>query len=98
MRIMAVSRVVVEIPSATCSKAIGALIEQFGQPPASWDTLYPEDAQHRLWQTWIGYQRPLVLELKVRYPAQILESANGQGCMFRVNIYTSFSEADRKRH
>jgi hypothetical protein len=80
-----------------------APIEQFGQPPAQrpngplpGDTLYPEGTQHRLWQTWIAYQRPPVLELEVRYPEQILESANGQGYMFRVDIGTSSSEADLK--
>lgn len=80
-----------------------APIEQFGQPPAQrpsgplpGDTHYPEDTQHRLWQTWIAYQRPPVLELEVRYPEQILESANGQGYMFRVDIGASSSEADLK--
>ncbi len=37
-----------------------------------------------------------MLELEVRYPEQILESANGQGYMFRVDIGTSSSEADLK--
>lgn len=80
-----------------------APIEQFGQPPAQrpngplpGDTLYPRNTQHRLWQTWIAYQRPPVLELEVRYPEQILESANGQGYMFRVDIGASSSEADLK--
>ncbi|TLX64203.1 hypothetical protein DN820_07770 [Stutzerimonas nosocomialis] len=80
-----------------------APIEQFGQPPAQrpngpvpGDTLYPKGTQHRLWQTWIAYQRPPVLELEVRYPEQILESANGQGYMFRVDIGASSSEADLK--
>ena len=80
-----------------------APIEQFGQPPARrpngplpGDTLYPKDTQHRLWQTWIAYQRPPVLELEVRYPEQILESANGRGYMFRVGIGASSSEADMK--
>lgn len=39
---------------------------------------------------------PLVLELEVLYPEQILESANGQGYMFRVDIGASSSEADLK--
>ena len=80
-----------------------APIEQFGQPPTQrpngplpGDALYPRDTQHRLWQTWIAYQRPPVLELEVRYPEQILESANGQGYMFRVDIGASSSEADLK--
>lgn len=80
-----------------------APIEQFGQPPAQrpngplpGDTFYPKDTQHRLWQTWIAYQRPPVLELEVRYPAQVLESPNGQGYMFRVDISASSSEADLK--
>jgi len=80
-----------------------APIEQFGQPPAQrpngplpGDTLYPDGTQHRLWQTWIAYQRPPVLELEVRYPEQVLESTNGQGYMFRVDIGTSSSEADLK--
>jgi len=80
-----------------------APIEQFGQPPAQrpngplpGDTFYPKDTQHRLWQTWIAYQRPPVLELEVRYPEQILESANGQGYIFRVDIGASSSEADLK--
>ena len=80
-----------------------APIEQFGQPPARrpngplpGDTLYPKDTQHRLWQTWIAYQRPPVLELEVRYPEQILESANGRGYMFRVDVGASSSEADMK--
>ncbi len=37
-----------------------------------------------------------MLELEVRYPAQILESANGQGYMFRMDIDTSSSESDLK--
>ena len=37
-----------------------------------------------------------MLELEVRYPEQILESANGQGYMFRVDIGASSSEADLK--
>lgn len=80
-----------------------APIEQFGQPstqrpngPLPGDTLYPASTQCRLWQTWVAYQRPPVLELEVRYPEQILESANGQGYMFRVDIGASSSEADLK--
>lgn len=78
-----------------------APIEQFGQPPAQrsngplpGDSLYPKDTQHRLWQTWIAYQRAPVLELEVRYPEQVLESTNGRGYMFRVDIGASSSEAD----
>ncbi len=80
-----------------------APIEQFGQPPAQrpnrplpGDTLYPKNTQQRLWQTWIAYQRPPVLELEVRYPEQILESVNGQSYMFRVDVGASSSEADLK--
>lgn len=80
-----------------------APIEQFGQPPAQrpngplpGETLYPKDTQHRLWQTWIAYQRAPVLELEVRYPKQILENTNGQGYMFRISIDASSSEADLK--
>lgn len=63
--------------------------------PLPGDTLYPEGTQHRLWQTWIAYQRPRA-GTGSSLPGANSESANGQGYMFRVDIGTSSSEADLK--
>jgi len=80
-----------------------APVEQFGQPPAQrpsgalpGDCTYKKAAQHRLWQTWVAYQRRPMLELEVRYPEQVLASANGRGYMFRLDVDSSADEADLK--
>jgi hypothetical protein len=80
-----------------------APVEQFGKPPVKrpsgplpGDALYLEETQHRLWQTWVAYQRRPMLELEILYPEQILESIDGQGYMFRLDIDSSTSEAELK--
>lgn len=79
-----------------------APIEQFGQPPHSARTgrCLVTPSTPRAHSTVFGKPgsptSAPVLELEVRYPEQILESANGQGYMFRVDIGTSSSEADLK--
>ncbi|MWV14740.1 hypothetical protein F3I16_01670 [Pseudomonas sp. L-22-4S-12] len=80
-----------------------APLDQLGQLPAQrpsgplpGDALYAHSEQQRLWQVWIPYPRKPLLELEVRYPEPVLQSSNGRGYMFRLDLDVSADNAQLK--
>lgn len=81
-----------------------ATLDQLGKLPASKgngslppDTQYGPGDTHRLWQTWVSYNAPPVLELEVSYPSEAFERKQDQrGYQFRIDVSGSTGEAERK--